>query len=68
MKLDEAWWLVKLTSQKGDSGEIDAYKAREIVQEAIEKYKHILVAYERLMSKQKGGTKPIIHDEKLLRQ
>ncbi len=60
MELDEAWYLVKLTSQRGDKGESDIYQAREIVQQAIGKYKYILLAYERLLKKQKGSKKPTV--------
>ena len=54
MDLNEAWYLVKLTSQKGDSAEPDSYQAREVVQEAIIKYQQIKIAYERLCKKTEG--------------
>ena len=54
MDLDEAWYIVKLTSQQGDTAEPDSYQAREIVQDAIGKYKQVLLAYNRLTEKMKG--------------
>ena len=54
MDLDEAWYIVKMTSQAGDAAEPDTYQAREVVQDALSKYKQVLLAYNRLVKKSKG--------------
>ena len=54
MDLDEAWYIVKMTSQAGDTAEPDTYQAREVVQDALSKYKQVLLAYNRLVKKSKG--------------